>query len=143
MRRLVPFLLPILALSAGCGGSGTAHVSGVIKLNGQPLKGAHVSFAPIATDGINAPGPSSYGKTDANGRYTLRLSNPDQEGAVVGKHRVVITTLEEEQPMPGREDVTSKPREEPIPKRYNTKTTLTFEVPPEGTDSANFDLTSP
>src|SRR6516165_6575723 len=83
--------LPLLVLALGCGGRPrTAPVSGVVRMDDKPLAGAHVNFQPIASRDRD-PGPGSYGKTDGQGRYTLRLVDPDQPGAVVGEHRVSIS----------------------------------------------------
>jgi hypothetical protein len=135
-----PFLLAVLLLSGGCGKPyQLAPVAGKVTLDGQPLTGAWVHFAPMATERNIAPGPTSHGQTDAEGRFTLRVS-PEEAGAVVGKNRVFITTLQEgksDQPDAG----VKAPRDR-VPRKYNQETTLVFEVPAGGTDQANFALTS-
>src|SRR5437667_12114172 len=73
---------------SGCGNSpplGT--VSGRVTLDGQPLAETTVEFQP-------ASGSPSYGVTDADGRYTLAW-NADQQGALVGRHTVRITSFNE------------------------------------------------
>jgi hypothetical protein len=63
----------------------------------------------------------------------------------VGKHRVAIATvLENEGPInteTGSRDDELPRGMETIPARYNDKTILEFDVPPGGTDKADFPLT--
>lgn len=71
----------------GCGGTpagypDTAPVTGTITLDGAPLEGATISFAP-------AEGRSSSGKADAQGKYELRYTGAIK-GAMLGTHRVEI-----------------------------------------------------
>jgi hypothetical protein len=119
-----------------------APVSGKVTLNGKPLPNACVHFAPIGSKDHN-PGPTSQGKTDSNGCFTLRLDHPPQLGAVVGKCRVFITTANTELRDGAQPDAGGKKTKELVPARYNQETTLIFDVPPGGTDQANFDLKSP
>lgn len=96
-RRRLPRVLPLaglcyLLLSVGCGGAGYAPVSGTVQFDGQPLEDAKLIFEPIGDAKGNAAGNISYGRTDAEGRYTLHCPIADREGAVVGKHRVRIVT---------------------------------------------------
>jgi hypothetical protein len=135
MRAL--FLVPLLLL-AGCGGPHhLARVSGRVTLNDKPLAKAAVVFQPIADGNIN-PGPGSGGFTDADGRYTLTLTGTKTRGAVLGKHKVRISLV----PQDDSADDKPKPLKQ-LPLRYNRETTLVFEVRPGGTDSADFKLTSP
>lgn len=78
----------------------------------------------------------SYGTTSADGRYTLRLVEPDIIGAVPGMHRVRIRTAVAEEV---RED--SPVAVEKLLPRYHDGT-LTFEVPVSGTQAADFELSS-
>lgn len=139
MPRSLLFLA--LLVVAGCGKPQVVPVSGRVTLDGQALSGAHVSFQPIGSLDRPPAGSGSYGKTDADGRYTLRLIQPDRPGAVVGKHRVSISKR-------GGETAEAQPdggirvAPDPVPARYNRDSTLEFEVPAGGTDRANFDLTS-
>lgn len=70
----------------GCGGKTppTGYVSGVIKLNGQPLEGATVEFTPTT-------GRSSVAVTDSSGKYVLKYTNT-VDGALIGEHTVRIST---------------------------------------------------
>src|SRR5262249_9456960 len=127
-----------------------APVSGTVYLNGKPLANALVQFQPIGTRENPNPGRGSFGATDANGKFTLRYDG-EKDGAVVGNHRVAITTMINKQKVeidpdkgsPDGVDPAQKPGPEKIPARYNDKTTLTFEVPRGGTDKADFRLETP
>src|SRR5437762_12210814 len=125
-------------LAAGCGGGAKiAPVSGVVKLDGKPLANAFVVFQPIATAGTTA-GIGSSGSTDANGAYNLTMSDSEQPGAVVGKHRVEINlkVVSDDRANPQR------PPPKLLPARYNRQSELQFEVKPGGSSDANFDLKS-
>jgi hypothetical protein len=150
-RRLL--ILAILAgLSAGCRREEyqTALVSGRVTLDGQPVARVAVMFQPVAPPGNINPGPGSYGITDAQGRYTLRLMGKETPGAVVGKHKVRIENYTEPDlpsatagGLPDDRPKRSKPPGLPIPLKYNAITPLLeYDVPAAGTDSANFELTS-
>jgi hypothetical protein len=141
LRYLAVGLLP---LALGCGKPyELAPVSGRVTLNGKPLAKAWVHFAPAASKGNDSPGPTAHGETDADGRFKL-IVDPDHPGAVVGRHRVFISTLELAR-RPGGDvpDAGAKAGRDKVPARYNQETKLTFEVPAAGTDAANFDLAAP
>ena len=82
---------------AGCGsndGYKLARVSGVVKVDGKPLKGLRVSFEPIGGADRPYPGPESIGITDEEGQFSLATFNEGSRiGAVVGKYvlRVSVT----------------------------------------------------
>ena len=145
MRTHSLLAVPLL-LAVGCSGPGFdfVPVSGRVTKNGQPLANVRVTFQP---EGEN-PGPGSAGTTDADGRYTLVVSSQQYQGdgAVAGRHRVAIgTILPGEGGPPTDSDVGSADGEplagkELIPPEYNQDSTLTFDVPPGGTDRADFDL---
>jgi hypothetical protein len=129
----------VLALPlAGCGGGSykTAPVSGRVTLDGRPLAKAQVTFVPVAGTGEKEPLSSSHGITDNDGRYTLAIidqAGGTTEGAVVGKHKVMIQ---------GGITDPKRARQKNLPPRYNRKTTLECDVPPGGTNSADFNLKS-
>jgi hypothetical protein len=138
-RRRVQLLLPalvLLLLPLGCGHKGPdlVPVSGRVMLDNKPLAKATVHFMPAS----GTASPDSYGVTDTEGRFTLKVSNKgnDREGAVVGKHRVQISVVEH--------NVGSKTANgEQLPYRYNHNSKLEFTVPAGGTTEANFlNLTS-
>ncbi len=109
-------------------------------MDGKPLPNVSVTFQPIAPAEAKTKetGGGSFGKTDAEGNFTLELVASGDAGAVVGKHRVSIVTPEPE----AAQADDANTFQDPIPARYNTDSTLTFEVPADGTEEANFSLTS-
>src|SRR2546423_6931726 len=72
-------------LLAACGRSGLAGARGRVTLDGQPLANAYVVFCPTQQ------GTTSYGKTDADGRYRM-LFKDNEPGAWLGENLVRITT---------------------------------------------------
>jgi hypothetical protein len=133
MRRLV--VMSLLLLCCGCGsGPDMAPVSGRITVDGKPVAGLRVSFAPIGSKEHAFPGPGSVGHTDADGRFTLHSLKDKKAGAVIGKCRVRVVSL-------GSADPNKLPtHDKRIPARFNDATTLVFDVPKGGTDAANFDV---
>ncbi len=132
------WLLPVSLLLLGCGsGSSYVPVSGVITLDGSPASGLNINTQPISTAAHPNPGSGSYGKTDAQGRYSLEVVEPITPGAIAGEHRVTITRIGSTEHRATDEMV----REAYWPKRY-ADGSLRLTVPAEGTNGANFDLTS-
>ncbi len=138
VRGVCPVLLATLA---GCGArSDTPElgiVSGAVTLDGQPLPRVEVAFHP--TDGRPA-----FGKTDAEGKYTL-LYKPGTPGCKVGSNRVTIGNAEgddEDSEVEGDELVQVPGSNRlAIPDRYNAKTELSRDVQP-GNNVFDFELTS-
>jgi hypothetical protein len=133
--------LAILAVlfASGCGDDGydLAPVSGVVTLDGKPLAGGVIQFQPVGGEEQN-PGPGSAGVLDSEGRFQLQTQqSPRSEGAVIGTHQVRIYSRIAEQLA---SDVDTSTEPERVPPRYNYRTELTFPVPPEGTDEADFHL---
>lgn len=126
----------LICLGCGSGGPPLGQVSGTVTLDGEPVTNGLVTFTP------EAGGRGSTGKTDASGKYTL--SFVEGPGALVGTHKVTVTTLKEaaaveevssdsdaymKQAMGGSaSDYDNATVTEPIPAKYNTETTLTCEV---------------
>jgi hypothetical protein len=137
-------LCALLTAALGCSGGGDfAPVSGVVTLDGKPYSKAAVSFQPVGDKDNPYPGRGSSAYTDENGRYVLTSDNVT-DGAVVGKHLVRITTRYDQ--MPGEPGVGSPDnaalivRRDPIPLEWNAESKVHFDVPPGGTDKANFDI---
>ncbi len=87
---IVSLALALLPLS-GCGrDKSSATVEGTLRLNGKPLENCLVTFLPES--GQEESGPHSTGYTDQQGVYRLRFAD-QQEGVVVGRHRVTIQDL--------------------------------------------------
>jgi hypothetical protein len=92
----------------------------------------------LSNDNLN-PGPGSFGRTDADGRYSLRTFDlSDQSGAVVGRHRVTIR-LHQKATLSDAAGETKSPE---IPAAF-TDGSLIIEVPQAGLESANIDLARP
>jgi hypothetical protein len=141
MPRACLVSVVLALLLAGCGGRlsyKTAPVSGRVRLGNKPLAKASVMFVPVPSAESKEPLPSSSGLTDESGHYSLVLNSGSKaKGAVVGKHKVIIMLS----PLVGAED--TKPTfHRQLPPRYNRKTELECDVPANGRDDANFDLSS-
>lgn len=135
----------------GCGGATDkvsqpiAPVSGTILINGTPLAGATVTFQPLATD-RNLP--TSFGKTDDAGKYSLEVVTNGRRGAVVGEHTVRITHPDDDAVASTDKDAEDAgnalqkgPRR--IPERYSTSSQFKFSVAAGGATDADFELKSP
>lgn len=136
MKKLF-LLAPVLIIClAGCGAekSPLAPIQGVVTLDGEPLEGAVVRFFPIATGDSIVAGPSTIGKTDSQGVFGLETVD-GRRGASVGSNVVRISKFPLEEGQGGT-------ARDLLPKRYNAKSELTFQVEPGVTNSANFDLES-
>lgn len=118
-----------------------ASVSGRITLDGQPLSDASIRFQPQRRRDSAIVGPGSIGQTDAEGRYEM-MTYKGESGAVVGDHRVSVSTYASELVDPDNSDEVRITAKERVPPRYRTKSELTFTVPSSGSDEANFDLQS-
>jgi hypothetical protein len=141
LRGLLFVVTANVLFAIGCS-SKFVPVSGVVSLDGKPYPKAAVSFQPIGTAENPNPGRGSSAYTDENGRF--ELTSDENNGAVVGKHLVRITTRYSELPSePGvgsPDGAAPPPRREPIPPEWNAESQKQFDVPAGGTDQANFDI---
>ncbi len=135
---LVPLVVLVSLLAAGCGGSDVdlAPVKGTVTLDGEPLAGARVEFDPDPGEVVRGKptGSASYGVTDSSGRYTL-LYTHEQEGALLGKHTVRITTRAMTVDADGKEVLVP----ERLPPKFHLNSELTREVTP-GSNTFDFPL---
>jgi hypothetical protein len=150
MRLTFGFSL-FLACVAGCGGGGDGvTVEGVVTLDGQPLPGVQVLFdQPELPPNENK---GYVGRTDEQGRYVLHPSLGEGSGVPPGKYRVALTTAvydPSNPPQAPREAARSSaffPESAPVPPERIPPAyrggKLTFEVPEDGTEEANFALKS-
>lgn len=150
--RLMPCALVIVALlMSGCGGSkkpdrGTVPVAGTVTYQGKPLPDANIYFFSEKF--------SAYGKTDAEGKYRIA------QGAIPGENKVFVSKITGDAKAipdqiaddPGQVAAASaatmndpnRPRKaaraELLPPEMSDpeRTKLTFKVPAEGTETANF-----
>ncbi len=127
--------------------SDVVPVSGRVTLNGKPLANAVVTFQPLGNTQAPRPaGTGSTGVTDEQGRFSLRMVQPNQRGAVVGDHTVTIFAVSDspsaDSPRTDSPAVdSSKARANPIPSVWRDGSRQ-FKVPPGGTTNANFDITA-
>jgi hypothetical protein len=147
-------LLPVI----GCSGEKKwerpklVRASGVARYNGQPLEGAYVTLTNPTT------GLSAYGRTDAEGKFTLSSFEPG-DGAAPGKYQVSVSKVQlagpatapvdrahlENAPPPVRRGSAPPEWRWLIPKRYGSEATsgLTVEVPESGSDTLAIELHGP
>lgn len=161
-----------LLLLGGCQtkksiGTDIVRVSGMVTLDGEPLADANLVFIPFQASGErDSLAPVSMATTDALGNYSLRITE-QTEGAVVGWHNVLISKIN--RPKSAEPTLAAKPAGksndlqdqllkqielqrklgrnfqfpgETLPSYYNSDSTLTFQVPLEPTNNANFKLTT-
>jgi hypothetical protein len=133
------FLILGVVLVLGCGGPNLAPVSGTVTLDGKPLAKASVTFQPNSPGQLN-PGPGSTALTNEKGEYSLQQTGGGK-GAIVGMHRVEISSPIDDGKNNPDEDRRTKPRDR-VPLRYNVQSTLQFEVK-SGDNTADWKLTSP
>jgi hypothetical protein len=114
--------MTILFLACRRQGPDLGDVEGIVTLDGKPLVRASVVFEP------KAGGRSSRAVTDETGRYHL-IYLRDISGALIGSHKVKISTASEANP------------KEIVPVRYNKRSTLTADVA-AGANRHNFNLST-
>jgi len=145
---LLAIVFSVLSLSlVGCGGTGDqpelGQVTGTVTLDGKPLNGVAVVFAP-------ENGRPARGRTDLNGKYELTYIRQTR-GTKVGRNRVEIAPSEEDEEDAEEQANAGEPaapkkaptnREKPkVPARYNTKSELEANVKP-GVNVFDFKLES-
>jgi hypothetical protein len=136
-------LVLTFAVLAGCGDSSAytlVPVSGVVTLDGEPVPYTNITFIPQGSTENPSPGPGSAASCDDQGRYQLTTVR-GEPGAVVGPHSVVIVAHGPPRTTSGDQDIGPRPPEL-FPPQFNTNTTLTFDVPEDGTTTADFKLTT-
>lgn len=137
LQKLVWVTPLMLALGCSDGGPELTTVTGTITLDGKPMPGVLVTFAPAA-------GSPSYGKTDAEGKYDLWYTD-DKKGAMLGKHDVMLEvdklSASEIAEMKAEGQTVDTTPTMPIPRKYRGPNALSAEVA-EGTNQIDFELTS-
>lgn len=132
----LPTISFALVIIAGCGG-GTPDrkevpVAGVVTLNGEPLEGAEISF-------LHEQHPVGM-ITGTGGKYNIPT------GVVPGEYKVTISKVEGMENIPEGIAIGYAPGDpkhpETLPPQYSNPrlTKLKITIPPEGTETANFDL---
>ncbi|WP_435009193.1 hypothetical protein P12x_000443 [Tundrisphaera lichenicola] len=112
-------------------------VSGSVTLDGKPLASGSITFDPVGPGNAN---PVAGGAPISNGSYSLGAAN----GLTPGNYLVSIISGGDDAPsaaeapgMPPR-----KAKKDPIPAKYNTKSTLKVEVKAGDSSSKDFELDS-
>ncbi len=134
-KSIIPLAVTAtLIFVAGCGRSGPAvvPVTGVVKVNGQPMADVFVEFQP------NKEGWGSRGKTGADGKFEL-FYRDGEKGAEAVKHKVKISTLVE-QDDESKDPIKKKGRPEMLPPQYNEKSTLEADLSGGDGTELTFDL---
>lgn len=104
----------LIALLSGCDQpTNLVPAAGIVKIDGKEAENITVQFLPDSLDG-GTSGPSSFGSSDASGRFTLQ-THDGKPGAVPGQHVVMLVDEDEERPAQG-EPAAKPPR---IPTLYS------------------------
>ena len=139
MPKLSSTMLVTVAIAfvAGCGEKPPdfVPVEGTVTLKGQPLENIRVEFWPFDD------GPQSAALTDSQGRFALLTWDGNEEGAILGRHKVILRDVSIVKEFVGRGsddyDVTGgqKPR---IAEKYSNaaRTPLEVEITGEKRDIA-------
>ncbi len=117
----------ILFLLTGCSESKnqkTVFSSGVVTIDGQPLKKGTVTFQPITTGENNLKRPAT-GEIDSSGRFQLSTFQAG-DGLLPGKYHVVITAFENAPTV--EEYAAGAKRKSLIPEKYSNSTTSGLEA---------------
>jgi len=133
-RCLPVYLLIALMAACGCGRTGRparplASVSGTVTLDGQPLPDGFVTFV-SPQQGLFEAFPIK------DGRYAGK--------AGLGMRQIEIVAVRETRPAKTASPAYGPPqpaRENYLPERYSTKSTLTAEVTQAGPNEFDFNLT--
>lgn len=151
-------VLTITCFCVGCGSSYPA-VSGKVTYSGEPLSGIRVVFSPVGGGDASANKPFSVGITDEAGVFNMETKD-GEAGAAAGLHNVgfdwddirpyavsrLKSSLSESRDDPEtaaklkakiaeiEQKLASRPKLKP-------KLQTQFEVPADGSDSVNFELT--
>ena len=72
----------------GCGPKEKrSGVTGTVTMDGKPVDGAQITFTPVTGN----PSNEAYGRTDKEGKYSLRgLIGGEKTGALTGQYKVTI-----------------------------------------------------
>ena len=142
-RQLLEFSIVacVTLTMAGCGEparpTGVA-VSGAVTLDGAVLDQGTIHFKPVDLKSLYSTGEIIAGK------YAINAS----VGPQAGKYRIEITSPEggakatSADPAKAMELASAPPAKERIPAKYNAQTELTADVPANGNNALNFDLST-
>lgn len=133
-RYLALLTLLIIGSLSGCSGNNgpkTVEASGVLTLDGEPIKDAQIVF--VALEGTPA-----YGSTDANGKFSMKISE-ESSGAVPGTYPVIVSKTKMEELGGGNVKL-----EQGLPEKYGNpaKSGLSVTIPESGSKSIKLELDS-
>jgi hypothetical protein len=140
MQRYFGFLAIATAIisTAGCGSSGPerAEVSGIVTLDGQPVKEGSINFFP--TDGNK--GPEAGGEIK-DGKYHI----PRAQGPVLGRNRVELRSFQKSgrriQDPTAPQGTLTEEITNVFPPQYNRESTLVKEIQ-KGKNDIPFEIKS-
>ncbi len=129
VTRVAAIMCLLLAATAGCGHSGavTFPISGTVTYNGKPLPDGSIVLLPVSGPSAADPG------TIHDGRFAF--------AARAGRKKVEIRAMREVGPI--IRSMGARDKQSYIPGRYNSQTTLSAEVVPDGPNQFAFDLKGP
>lgn len=108
---------------AGCSSSSDAPVlvpaAGVVTHEGKPLADADLMFYP-------KKGPMAIGRSDEEGRFTLKTNG--KSGALAGTHQVTVTVKDPSAKPAMLQDPRTAPTKPLFPSKYASQATTTLKV---------------
>jgi hypothetical protein len=108
--------LAALAIT-GCGGDNVAEVKGMVTHKGSPASGGSLIFSPLQG------GKPGSAEIKQDGSFSVSTSRPN-DGAIVGKHRVIFTPPQQEL----TEEQRTNPKYNAPPPKYLGMTVTPAEV---------------
>jgi hypothetical protein len=127
-----------LAFFLGCSGGsqGLAVVKGKVTYKDKPVPNGTVNFLP--DDGNK---PSATGEIQPDGSYSLKttVGNRPSDGAVIGKHKVMIVAMQDQGSLLPEQRAALPPPIVPAKYTHPNTTTLTAQVE-DKENVINFDL---
>jgi hypothetical protein len=138
MQHMIGFcIIGLLAgCLAGCGeDTGRQYVYGNVTLDGDPVIGGHVSYAPQS----GTTGYSATATTDDEGNYEIE----EEAGPTIGSYRVGVSWKKPtgEKAIDGPSGIEMDITAEAIPARYSENTELVVEIT-EGSNEHDLALTT-
>ena len=140
-------MLALAGLVIACGTLGCdkspydlAPVHGKVTLDGKPLSGAKIMFAPIAKGETKKAGKPAFGVLHSEGEFVLGTYEPN-DGAVVGEHWVTVIRMNDV-PRKQREPGQPKPASSARPEWQRVLFPKTQSVAATQDNEINIDLTS-
>jgi hypothetical protein len=114
LKRLVVVVCSLaFSLNLGCGSKPTSRepvykISGTVHYKGSPVAGADITFL------CEEKNRSAFGRTNDKGEFKLTTFAMN-DGAVPGKHLVMVTKIEASGPSPKVAEITDQAYEPPKP----------------------------